>query len=157
MPDWADDEVPGQQPGDHAGAAGTGFAKIIEGRINGQGPTVWPVLFIDAENVRELKKVHSGSTDTTEVEFALGDATPGDALHAEARLLYRRAFPSPRGPESCWTATPQGGLIEIEVQANQLDLEVTAVVVDVPAAGPLSLALFALAVAALALILLRRV
>ncbi len=109
--------MPGQQPGDYAGRPGTGYGKILEGQINDQGPTVWPVLFIDADNVREAKKVHSGETDTTEVEFALGGAEQGDALHVEARLLYRRAFRALAVTKG-WTETPQGGPIEIEVQAN---------------------------------------
>jgi hypothetical protein len=157
VPVWADDELPGQQPGDYAGAAGTGYAKIMEGRINGQGPVVWPVLFVDAENVRELRKVPAGGSDTTEVAFALpGDVAPGANLHVEARLLYRRAFRALAVTKG-WTETPQGGPIEIEVQANSLDLEViTGGVIDVPAAGPLALSVFALALAGLALGLLRR-
>lgn len=155
VPAWADDDVPGRQPGDYAGEPGTGYGKIMEGRINGQGATVWPVLFIDAENVRELKKVHSGETDTTQVEFALGGAQTGDALHVEARLLYRRAFRALAVTKG-WTETPQGGPIEIQVQANNLDLQVTGAVVDVPAAGPSALLAFALLTATAALFLLRR-
>lgn len=157
VPSWADDEVPGTQPGDYAGLPGTGYAKIMEGRINGQGPVVWPVLFVDAENIRELRKVPAGGTDTTEVAFALPpDAAPGDALHVEARLLYRRAFRALAVTKG-WTATPQGGPIEIEVQADTLDLElIEGAVIDVPAAGPAALALFAAALAGLAMVVLRR-
>lgn len=155
VPAWGDDDVPGQQPGDYAGRPGTGYGKILEGQINDQGPTVWPVLFIDADNVRELKKVHSGGTDTTEVEFALGGAEQGDALHVEARLIYRRAFRALAVTKG-WTETPQGGPIEIDVQANNLDLEVTGAVLDVPAAGSPALLLLAFAIAAAALVLLRR-
>ena len=156
VPAWADDDVAGQQPGDYAGAAGTGFGKILEGRINGVGPTVWPVLFIDAENVRELHKVPAGGTSTTAVEFALPNGVaPGANLHVEARLLYRRAFRALAVTKG-WTQTPQGGPIEIEVQADTLDLEVTGAVVDVPAAGLPGLLTFTVLLAGFALIWLRR-
>ncbi len=157
VPSWADDDVPGQQPGDYAGMAGTGYGKIMEGRINGQGPVVWPVLFIDAENIREQRKVPAGGIDTTEVEFALPpDVAPGADLHVEARLLYRRAFRALAVTKG-WTVTPQGGPIEIEVHADSLDLEViTGGLVEVPAAGPIALCIFAAALAGLALFVLRR-
>ena len=53
LPWWADDDVPGQQQGDLAGQPGLGFAKVLEGRIAGQGSVVRPVLFVDAEAVSE--------------------------------------------------------------------------------------------------------
>lgn len=156
VPSWADDDVPGEQPGDHAGKPGRGFAKILEGRINGSGPVVWPVLFIDAENVREKHTVPAGGTDTTEVAFSLPEGvSPGANLHVEARLLYRRAFRAVAVTKG-WTQTPQGGPIEIEVQANSLDLEVVRGVVDVPATSPAALGLLALMIAAAAFVLLRR-
>ena len=43
LPFWASDDVPGEQPGDLAGVAGKGYARVLEGRINGAGPTVRPV------------------------------------------------------------------------------------------------------------------
>lgn len=156
VPSWADDDVPGQQPGDHAGKPGRGFGKILEGRINGAGPVVWPVLFIDAENVREKHTVPAGGTDTTEVEFSLPEGvSPGTNLHVEARLIYRRAFRALAVTKG-WTQTPQGGPIEIEVQANSLDLEVVRGVVDVPATNLLALGLLAMMIAAAALVLIRR-
>ena len=38
MPFWGSDDVPGEQPGDYAGQAGKGFAKVLEGRIDGRAP-----------------------------------------------------------------------------------------------------------------------
>ncbi len=156
VPDWADDGVPGHQAGDYAGEPGKGFGKILEGRINGQGPVVWPVLFVDAENVRFLNKVPAGGTDTTEVEFALpGNVEPGANLHVEARLLYRRTFRELMVTKD-WTTTPQGGPIEIEVQSTIQDLAVAASVIDVPIAGSASLLFFALLLAGVAIGVLRR-
>ena len=40
IPFWASDDVPGDQPGDLAGQPGKGFAKVLEGRINGHMPVV---------------------------------------------------------------------------------------------------------------------
>ena len=37
VPFWGSDDVPGDQPGDLAGQPGKGFAKVLEGRINGAG------------------------------------------------------------------------------------------------------------------------
>ena len=92
IPFWGSDDVPGDQPGDLAGQPGKGFAKVLEGRINGQGPVVRPVLFIDAENVYAQTTIPSGTVDTTEVEFAIPSGTPvGAEVEVTAVLLYRRA------------------------------------------------------------------
>lgn len=92
VPWWANDEVPGVQPGDLAGLPGKGYAKVLEGRINGQGPVVRPVLFIDAEGVAEDSKIPSGQTDVSEYRFRIPFGTFNATATIDARLLYRRAF-----------------------------------------------------------------
>ena len=83
VPFWGSDNVPGDQPGDLAGFPGKGFAKILEGRINGQGPTVRPVLFIDAERVFSNTLIPSGATDTTTIEFQLPSGVPPGAKRGD--------------------------------------------------------------------------
>ena len=101
IPFWASDDVPGDQPGDLAGQPGKGFAKVLEGRINGQGPVVRPVLFIDAENLYSLTTIPSGTVDTTEVEFG---CEQGLVVGAVARLSSGIA----RGGEHRLHRTPRG-------------------------------------------------
>ncbi|MEM1202320.1 MAG: carboxypeptidase regulatory-like domain-containing protein [Acidobacteriota bacterium] len=155
VPEWASDDVPGIQEGDYGGAPGTGFAKILEGRINGQGDPVWPVLFVDAETVREKSTIPSGATDVTEIEFAVpGAANLGDSLQVSARLLYRRVFRALQITKG-WTETPQGGPIEIEVAAQSVDTTVTTVgggpaVPEIPALGPFGVVLLGLGLVAVA-------
>ncbi|MCB1054567.1 MAG: hypothetical protein KDD11_03545 [Acidobacteria bacterium] len=162
VPFWADDDVAGQQPGDYAGAAGKGFAKVLEGRINGTGPTVRPVLFIDAEAVYSDSLIHAGATDLTSVQFLLPpEALPGETVEVSARLLYRRAYRSIAVTKG-WQQTPQGGPIEIEVAAEQLTVPLVeggqpgANVLEIPTAGPVGLLLLALLLAGSALRRLRR-
>lgn len=155
VPGWADDDVPGVQPGDLGGQAGTGFTKILEGRINGAGPVVSPVLFIDAENVLESSNLPSGQSRLTAVEFAVPPSTPAGAIiDVEARLLYRRAFRALAVTKG-WTQTPQGGPIEIEVEVDRLTL-VNGSILDIPTASDTGLGLLALGLAAGALLVLRR-
>ena len=132
VPEWADDDVPGQQEGDYAGMPGTGFAKILEGRINGEGDPVWPVLFVDAEVVREKSTIPSGGTHVTEVVFNAPPAVLlGSPLRVEARLLYRRAFRALAVTKG-WTVTPQGGDIEIEVANEAVDTILGTASADIP-------------------------
>ena len=63
VPFWGSDEVPGEQAGDLAGQPGKGFAKVLQGRINGEGPVVKPVLFIDAESVFSDTLIPSGEIE----------------------------------------------------------------------------------------------
>lgn len=152
VPFWADDDVPGRQPGDWAGFPGKGFAKILEGRINGQGPVVRPVLFIDAEGVFSDTLIPAGATDTSAISFELpAAAAPGDVVDVEARLLYRRAFRALAVTKG-WSVTPQGGPIEIEVARRSLAVPLAGggATVDIPATSGLGLLLLALAVAAAA-------
>ena len=158
VPFWASDDVPGEQPGDYAGFPGKGFAKILEGRINGQGPTVRPVLFIDAEGVFSNTLIPSGVTDSTTIEFQLPPGVlQGASVAVEARLLYRRAFRATQVTKG-WTQSAHGGPIEIEVarEESNLTLTGTSSVVEVPALSPTSLVLLGLALATLGAYRLRR-
>lgn len=138
LPFWASDDEPGQQEGDFEGFPGKGFAKVLEGRINGEGPVVRPVLFIDAENVFSDTLIPSGATDVTEVQFELPAGSEGQLAEVSARLLYRRAYRALAVTKG-WTETPQGGPVEIEVAANQLQVVVEAGVVEIPALGSVGL------------------
>jgi hypothetical protein len=116
IPAWANDDVPGIQPGDYAGLPGKGYAKVLQGRINGTGPVVSPVLFIDAESVQSSAAVPSGQTDSTEFRFAIPTGLPpGASASIDARLLYRRAWRALAVTKG-WTQTPGGMPIEIQVQ-----------------------------------------
>jgi hypothetical protein len=122
IPFWADDDVPGVQPGDYAGQPGKGFARILEGRINGVGAVVRPVLFIDAESVFSDTLIPSGQTDSSTLEFAIpAGAHTGDPIDVTVRLLYRRAFRATAVTKG-WTQTPQGGPIEVEVASRQFQV-----------------------------------
>lgn len=120
IPFYGDDSVPGVQEGDLAGQPGTGYARVLEGRINGAGPVVRPVLFIDAENVYSDTRLASGDTDVVEVRFDLNSA-PSAPIQVNADLLYRRAWRSTVVSKG-WTQTPAGGPIEINVASEQRQL-----------------------------------
>ncbi len=156
IPFWASDDVPGDQPGDLAGQPGKGFAKVLEGRINGQGPVVRPVLFIDAEDVYSQTTIPSGTVDTTAVEFALPPGTPqGSEVQVTAVLLYRRAWRALAVTKG-WTETTHGDPIEIEVARNEATLAVGGGgIVEIPALSGAGLALAALTLAAVGLRRLR--
>lgn len=145
VPFYGSDDVAGTQPGDLAGLPGKGFAKIMEGRINDQGPVVRPVLFIDAEATAENTIIPSGATDTTQYAFQIpADLPVGTPITVEARLLYRRAFRALAVTKG-WTQTPSGGPIEIEVASTQASLiSAGTEPVGVPGPGPLALLLLAL-------------
>ena len=125
IPFWADDDVPGTQPGDHAGKPGKGFAKVTEGRINGTGPVVRPTLFIDAEALYSNTLIPSSTTDNTTVTFALPPgAQPGWLIDVSVKLLYRRAWRALAVTKG-WTLTPQGGPIEIQIDEKQFQVALT--------------------------------
>jgi len=159
VPFWGSDDVPGDQPGDLAGLPGKGFAKVLEGRINGQGPTVRPVLFIDAEGVTSDTLIPSGATDTSIYEFDLPPGVaPGTHVTIQAQLVYRRTFRALQVTKG-WTESAHGGPIEIEVANQVADLPVTGVggsVVEVPTASAAGLCALALALALLGALHLRR-
>ena len=123
VPFWASDDVPGDQPGDHAGRPGKGYAKVLEGRINGEGPIVRPVLFIDAEGVYADTGIPSGQTDVGEFRFALPVGLPaGSTVEVDVRLLYRRAWRALAVTKG-WTQTPGGMPVEIEVHHRHVSIE----------------------------------
>jgi hypothetical protein len=133
VPFWADDDVAGQQPGDYAGQPGKGFARILQGRINDTGPTVRPVLFVDAESVYSDTLLASGQSDTSTLTFALPPGTlPGDVADVSVSLLYRRAFRATAVTKG-WTQTPQGGPPEIEVAHQDLQVTLSTTLVPVKA------------------------
>jgi len=157
VPFYGSDDVPGVQEGDVAGLPGAGFARVLEGRINDQGPVVRPVLFIDGEAVFEDTLIPSAATDVTEVVLAVpGAAQAGDQVVVEARLLYRRAWRALAVTKG-WQTTPQGGPIEIEVARtlDTLTLSQGGAGVPIPAARPWAAGLLAVLIAAAALALLR--
>jgi len=156
VPFWGSDDVPGEQPGDLAGFPGKGFAKVLEGQINGQGPTVRPVLFIDAEGVFSNTDIPSGATDTTTVEFQLPPGLPqGTNVAVGARLLYRRTFRAIQVTKG-WTQSAHGGPIEIEVARQSVALPVEGTVTEVPTVSTVGLIALSLCLAALGAYRLRR-
>lgn len=93
VPEWANDAEPGVQPGDFGGMAGRGYAKVLEGRINGEGESVSPVNFIDAEAELAKTTIPPGQTDVGLFSFDLpATAIPGDELEIRARVVYRRVW-----------------------------------------------------------------
>jgi hypothetical protein len=160
VPFWGSDDVPGSQPGDYAGEPGKGFARVLEGRINGQGPVVRPVLFIDGEAVYSDTAIPGGTTDLVELEFEIpGGAQPGDQVVVDSRLLYRRAWRALAVTKG-WTETPQGGPVEIEVASTSHVVELSqgggGGGEPIPTAGALSSLLLGIGIAAGAVWLLRR-
>ncbi|MFN7942181.1 MAG: multiheme c-type cytochrome [Thermoanaerobaculia bacterium] len=151
VPDFGSDDVPGEQDGDWAGYPGQGYAKLLQGRIDGHGPTVSPVLFIDAEGVAYERTIASGDLDTSVIEFRLPPGlAPGTVVTVEARLLYRRAFRALQVTKG-WTQSAHGEPIEIEVHRETVTVPVSGTtLLEIPTLTPGALALFAGLVAALA-------
>jgi len=119
IPFWGSDDVPGVQTGDLAGRAGKGYAKLLQGRINGTGPVVAPVLFIDAESAASDTLIPSLATDVSQYRFAVPPGTPESAtVQIDARLLYRRAWRALAVTKG-WTQTPGGLPVEMLVQQQQ--------------------------------------
>lgn len=94
LPFWASADPPvAPGNGDFAGMPGRGYAKVLEGRINGEGPIVRPVPFIDAEALSAKTTLAPGETDTGSYTFSFpSDYPEGALLEIEARVLYRRAW-----------------------------------------------------------------
>jgi hypothetical protein len=108
IPFWASDDVPGVQDGDFADMAGRGYAKVLEGRINGAGPVVRPVPFIDAEAVHANTVIPAGATDVGRYAFALpAGVVAGNVLSVRARVIYRRAWRSLAVTKN-WVRNPDG-------------------------------------------------
>ena len=135
----------GTAPEDLAGRPGRGYARVLEGRINGQGPTVFPVLFIDAEAVQSDTRIPAGATDVSDYRFDLGGALAGD-VEVEARLLYRRAWRDLAVTKN-WTETPSGDPVEVEVERQLAVVELGRPALPVPALSVWGLVLFSLLIA----------
>jgi len=137
----------GGSPDDLAGRPGKGFARVLEGRINGEGPVVRPVLFIDAESVSSDTRIPSGATDSSEYRFDLSGLEVDATAAISARLIYRRAWRDTQVTKG-WTTTPTGGPVEIEIDRQDR----TVSVIGAPSQPPLPVPSMS-AVATLALIL----
>jgi hypothetical protein len=130
IPFWASDDVPGVQDGDFAGMPGRGYAKVLEGRINGVGPPVRPVPFIDAERVHANTVIPPGATDVGFYAFALpSNATVGAVLALRARIVYRRTWRSIAVTKN-WVANPDGEPWERLVVERTLALPLDAAMLD---------------------------
>lgn len=85
------DEI--QDDGDLAGEPGTAYAKVLAGRINGEGEERQPVLFVDAERVAWEKRIPAGESDETNYRFRLTEETCSSGeLTVTVRLLFRRVW-----------------------------------------------------------------
>lgn len=127
----------GNGPDDLAGRPGRGYARVLEGRINGAGPVERPVLFIDAEGVWADTSIPSGETDSSQYVFDVTGLAEGTVVDVNARLVYRRAWRYLSEIKG-WTQTPTGGPIEIEVGNESAPVTVsgdTSPVIPVPALG----------------------
>ncbi|MFU8832692.1 MAG: carboxypeptidase regulatory-like domain-containing protein [Wenzhouxiangella sp.] len=135
---------------DLAGQPGKGFARVLEGRINGEGPVVRPVLFIDAENVWSDTTIASGETDVSSYRFDLTGLPEDSVVEINARLLYRRAWRDTVVTKG-WTTTPTGGPIEIEVDSALAEVVVSGIPDAQPAIPVPTLHLWAMLLLALVL------
>ena len=130
IPLWASDDVPGVQEGDFAGFPGRGYAKVLEGRINGTGPVVRPVPFIDAEAIHANTTIPAGATDVGLYSFALpAGAAAGDVLTVRARVFYRRAWRNLAVTKN-WVTNPDGEPWERLVATRSVSYPLDASMLD---------------------------
>lgn len=130
IPFWASDDVLGVQDGDFAGMAGRGYAKVLEGRINGAGPVVRPVPFIDAEAVHANTVIPAGATDIGRYAFALpAGVVAGNVLSVRARVIYRRAWRSLAVTKD-WVTNPDGEPWERLVATRTVSYPLDAAMLD---------------------------
>lgn len=124
------------EPDDVAGRPGRGFARVLEGRINGTGPVVAPVLFIDAEAVQSDTRILAGEEDVSTYRFALDGLLLPEA-EVTARVLYRRAWRDLAVTKN-WTETPSGDPVQTEVRTASQTVDLSSVVgtaIAIPALG----------------------
>ncbi|PKL95553.1 MAG: hypothetical protein CVV18_05110 [Gammaproteobacteria bacterium HGW-Gammaproteobacteria-8] len=131
----------GSAPEDLAGLPGRGYARVLEGRINGTGPTRFPVLFIDAETIQSDTRIAAGQTDVSDYRFDLAGVLAGE-IEVEARLLYRRAWRDLAVTKN-WTETPSGDPVEVEVERQLLSLALGGPALPIPALSAWGMLLFA--------------
>ena len=128
----------GADPADVAGRPGRGYARVLEGRINGAGPVEFPVLFIDAEAVQSDTRILAGETDISDYRFDISGVDAGD-IQVEARLLYRRAWRDLAVTKG-WTVTPSGDPVETEVERAEALIVFGGQARPVPVLTPVGLA-----------------
>ncbi len=120
--EFADDDVPGTQPGDLGGQPGKGFARVLQGQINDQGPVVSPVLFIDAQSVLLDTRIPSGATDVSEIRFDLSSVPQNSEVEVNAELRWRRAWRALAVTKNWTTSAHDDGPVEILAANQQLTL-----------------------------------
>jgi hypothetical protein len=135
LPYWASDDLPEPSVGDLAGLPGSGLAKLLAGRINGQGVEVQPVSFIDAERVVADSTLQPGEVRTLWWRFANPNARAGQQVEARAELLYRRAWRALAVTKG-WTERDDGRPVEQLVHARTISSEVSTADLDAIFADP---------------------
>lgn len=133
---FADDDVPGIQPGDLSGQPGKGFGRVLQGRINDTGPVVEPVLFIDADSVLLDTRIPSGMTDITEVRFDLSSTPENSTITVDAELLWRRAWRELLVTKNWTTSAHNDGPVEIIAASESLEITAGTVIPLVPPVVP---------------------
>ncbi|MEO1086762.1 MAG: hypothetical protein AAFY88_21220, partial [Acidobacteriota bacterium] len=124
VPDWANDDVPGEDDGDSGGYPGMGLAKVLTGVINGERTE--PVLFFDADGVASNTALAAGEVRPFLVRFALPpDAEAGDDVEVEVRVLYRRAWRALAVTKG-WTEPAAGGPLEEVLVSDLRSVELDA-------------------------------
>jgi len=116
---------------DLAGEPGRGFARVLEGRINGVGPVVRPVLFIDAESVWADTRISSGSDDVSAYRFDTSALPPNSTVEVTATLLYRRAWRDLAVTKG-WTQAPDGDDVQTVVAQQSLSVPAGGVLPEIP-------------------------
>ena len=130
LPFWVDDAIPGKQPGDFAGFAGRGYAKVLQGRIDGQGALLKPVPFIDAESVFSNTTIPPGATDFARFTFALpATAQIGQTIRVQAQIYYRRAWRAIAVTKN-WVQNSDGEPWERLVTQTSADIVIDASMLD---------------------------
>lgn len=135
---------------DLAGQPGRGFARVLEGRINGSGPVVRPVLFIDAENVWSDTRIAAGAEDVSAYRFDTSMLPPNSQVEVTATLLYRRAWRDLAVTKG-WTQSPGGEPVQTVVAQQSLSVAAGGALPVIPGVPMLDLRGMVLLVCALLL------
>ena len=128
----------GNSADDLAGEPGRGFARVLQGRINGTGPVVRPVLFIDAESVWADTRIASGDSDISAYRFDTSMLSPDSTIEVTATLLYRRAWRDLAVTKG-WSEAPDGDDVQTLVAEQTLDVLAAGTLPDIPAVPALGL------------------
>jgi len=119
------------EPDDLAGQPGRGFARVLEGRINGSGPVVRPVLFIDAENVWSDTRIAAGAEDVSAYRFDTSMLPANSQVEVSATLLYRRAWRDLAVTKG-WTQTPGGDPVQSVVAQQNVNVAAGGTLPEIP-------------------------